>query len=228
MSAYLYNVVRRPKGGFQELIGDNPDFREAFSDTTVAPAARWLQFNYIDGRRRVSLLDGCGTYCMIKSWGTGAPSWSSVAGQSASGEMTWTCRRCLESATNGPGSVLRDLGHLSWNTQRSTTCNMYIPNNVSLDMIHVMPAAWLWKEYAFLEEKILRPFYQDWLILSFRREDTGLKFWVAVIEADVLTYVCVWTNELSGQFVRNVSWTPNGQDADLFALVDTAVLRMAA
>jgi hypothetical protein len=105
---------------------------------------------------------------------------------------------------------------------------MYIPNNVSLDMIHVMPAAWLWKEYAFLEEKILRPFYQDWLILSFRREDTDLKFWVAVVETDVLTYVCVWTNELSGQFVRNVSWTPNGRDVELFALVDTAILRMAA
>jgi len=105
---------------------------------------------------------------------------------------------------------------------------MYILANISLDTIHVMPAAWLWKEYAFLEEKILRPFYQDWVILSFRREDTGLNFWVAVIEADVLTYVCLWSHELSGQFVRNVSWAPNGKDVGIFALVDTAVLRMAA
>lgn len=86
MSAYLYNVVRRPKGGFQELIGDHPDFREAFSDTTAVPAARWLQFNYVneDGEPRfwmaVALLH-------VKNWGPNPVMY--IFAKSASGELTW-------------------------------------------------------------------------------------------------------------------------------------------
>jgi hypothetical protein len=86
MSAYLYNVVRRPKGGFQELIGDNPDFREAFSDTTVAPAARWLQFNYVneDGECRFWMATA-----LLHVKNRGASPVMFIFATSASGELTW-------------------------------------------------------------------------------------------------------------------------------------------
>jgi hypothetical protein len=88
MSAYLYNVVRRPKNGFDDLIGKNPDFQEAFSDTTVTPTARWLQFNYIDGNGEPRFWMAA-ALTQIKSWGTGA--YMVLVAGNLRGEMTWTC-----------------------------------------------------------------------------------------------------------------------------------------